>query len=197
MDQCPQGHNVPAGQRYCGTCGAELTVDPAEPGQPAPGRRSESSSFAGRLLPSGRTPVLLVAGVLVALTLGVVLVPRLFGGQTLAVSIGDTAAGSCEEEYTTSRFVGGELVLYDSSEDIIGKEVIVGSAEVGSGKFEEDGGCYWEVEFSDVDNSDAYVLSITLPGGSDPPGDEVTEEFTYSFDELEEDGWAIDLSVNR
>lgn len=194
---CTKGHIVQQGQAFCPTCGESIAQTPGEPQDETPTPSRTASPLFSALSLVRANPII-TAGVTggVIIVLIVIIVFSGGGGRTLSVKIGDNRSDGCES-YDQSHFVGGELLLKDASGTILGKQVISGAGEVGSGEDGPGSGCYWNLEFADVKGSDAYILDVSLPQGEGSLDAPVQQELNFSQSELESQGWELDLGINR
>lgn len=116
-------------------------------------------------------------------------------GQSLSVTFGDTM-GECEE-YTNSYVQGTRVTLEDADGSILDSTTISGEGTEGtSPENSAFPSCMWEVELGNVTQSNAYRLTFELPAGkfgSTPPE---PQTLTYSYDELVESDWHLELGRN-
>ncbi len=182
---CPNGHENPSGQKFCGECGAQIeTTDEATASQSveAPNPSSQAETWATSTTKGKRNPLILVgagvAVVIIALLGWLVLSSR--GGTTGPLAEKHTIKGSL-----TASECGGGFDIENASVEIRDeKDKLIGSGSTG---FDVSSGSGCKVEFTipDVPKATFYQVTIGTHGGP-----------SYSYQDMKSANWTIDLSLS-
>lgn len=187
---CPNGHENPPGQRFCGECGAPLDL----PGPPADGPdASVAEEVAGSTQQQDAvqaqggaqrnwTPILVIG-----LFLGVGIIGLL--GWLVLSSRGGTSGPLAETHdikgsLTASECGGGFDIEGAAVEIRDEKDKLIGA---GSTSFDQGSGVGCRVTFTipDVPKASFYQVNIGTHGGP-----------SYSYSEMKANGWTLTLSLD-
>jgi hypothetical protein len=177
--RCPNGHDNPEGQRFCGECGAPI-LDARSVGEPTPAAAAPATQpvsppeFEGTVAPSGpsrRTPWI-VGGIIAAIILvGIVLALILLRGREYEV-VGSLEAPECGGGYDIEF---ASVKVRNEAGDLIG------SATTGP----DVGEFVCRVRFTvTVPEAEFYEFTIGTHGGP-----------SYSFEELQGRDFRVELSL--
>lgn len=116
-------------------------------------------------------------------------------GESLKVTFGDTM-GECDE-YTNSYVVETRVTLEDADGSILDSITISGEGTEGTAPGESrTTSCLWDIELNNVTESNAYQLTFELPAGQFGSAPPEPQTLTYSYDELVEADWHLELGKN-
>lgn len=206
MIVCPNGHGLSHVSGFCPHCGAQM---PASPGvgqlgsDPSGSLRTpaerptspEPKAHSQRRVGLAAAAVIIVGGVASALVVAYSATASQSASQSrhFTLRLGDDMAGDdCTPHgYTGSYVVGTRATLRDANDAIVATGLISGRGS------KVDGGCLWSVTLRNVPKAAAYTLELQLPAGKfDYDRVPVPQDFTYSYEELQRQGWRVTYTKN-
>jgi hypothetical protein len=182
--RCPNGHENPPGQTFCGECGTavESTAETNVPQPPI--AFASSSTFEASGPPQAKrkpNPLLIVGAGVAVLIVGLLgwLVLSSRGGTAGPLAETHTITGSL----TASECGGGYNIANTSVEIRDEKDKLIGAGTT-TGNSSSGGGCTVSWSIPDVPKASFYQVTIGTHGGP-----------SYSYADMKTADWALDLTL--